>query len=80
METLKEKLTKKKNKIKKLQQDINYCYNFINTSKKEIKELEKFIWKNCDHKWIYLNDGNYYSKIKYKCQYCNLYRNEYMYI
>lgn len=72
---LSEKITHRDN----LQKDINYSYRFIDNSKREIKELEKFIWKNCQHEWVYLDDGDYYSRIKYKCKHCNLYRNEYMY-
>ena len=63
----------------KLQQDIYNCFDFINKAKKDIKELERFIWKNCEHEWEYLNDGDYYSRIKYKCKHCDLYRNQYMY-
>ena len=53
------------------------CKSFMSES--EIKELEKFVWRNCKHEWVYLDDGDYYSRIKYKCKHCNLYRNQYMY-
>ena len=72
-------LQKKISNRDKLQADIIYSYNFINQAKKDIKELERFIWRNCQHEWEYLNDGDYYSRIKYKCKHCDLYRNQYMY-
>ena len=72
-------LQKKISNRDKLQADIYNYFNFINQAKKDIKELERFIWINCDHKWEYLNDGDYHSKIKYKCKHCDLYRNQYMY-
>ena len=78
-QTPKQKLAEKITHRDNLQKDINYSYRFIDNAKKEIKELEKFIWRNCQHEWIYLDDGDYYSRIKYKCKHCNLYRNEYMY-
>ena len=78
-QTLKQQLSEKITHRDNLQKDINYSYRFIDNSKRKIKELEKFIWKNCQHEWVYLDDGDYYSRIKYKCKHCNLYRNEYMY-
>ena len=62
-----------------LQKDIVNYFNYIEEARKQIKELEKTIWRNCEHEWVYLDDGDYYSKIKYKCKHCNLYRNQYMY-
>ena len=62
-----------------LQKDIVNYFNYIEEARKKIKELEKTIWRNCEHEWVYLDDGDYYSKIKYKCKHCNLYRNQYMY-
>jgi len=64
---------------KTLENDINFAHRFIDSAKKEIKDLEKFLWNNCQHNWIDLDDGDYYSKIKYHCSICKLYRNAYMY-
>ena len=78
-QTQEQKLTTKIKKINELRQNIISYFNYIEETKKEIKELEKFVWKNCKHEWVYLDDGDYYSRIKYKCKHCNLYRNQYMY-
>tara|TARA_B100001121_G_C18585900_1_gene572082 strand:+ start:399 stop:644 length:246 start_codon:yes stop_codon:yes gene_type:complete len=78
-EKLSEKLSEQITHRDNLQKDINYSYRFINDAKQKIKELERFIWKNCQHEWVYLDDGDYYSRIKYKCKHCDLYRNQYMY-
>ena len=70
------------NKIKlrnDLQNDIFAYQRFIEENKKQIKEIEKFLWKNCNHEWIDLDDGDYYSRIKYHCKHCKLYKHSYMY-
>ncbi len=64
---------------KNLKNDINFSHRFINSAKKEINDIEKFLWNNCQHNWVDLDDGDYYSKIKHHCSICNLYRNAYMY-
>ena len=62
-----------------LQSDIFYYEKIIIKNKKKIKEIEKHIWKNCNHEWIDLDDGDYYSRIKHHCKYCKLYKHSYMY-
>ena len=64
---------------KELQNDIFAYQRFIEENKKQIKEIEKFLWKNCNHEWIDLDDGDYYSRIKQHCKHCKLYRHSYMY-
>ena len=64
---------------KELQNDIFAYQRFIEENKKQIKEIEKFLWKNCNHEWIDLDDGDYYSRIKYYCKHCKLYKHSYMY-
>lgn len=64
---------------KNLKNDINFSHRFINSAKKEINDIEKFLWNNCQHNWVDLDDGDYYSKIKHHCSICSLYRNGYMY-
>ena len=64
---------------KELQNNIFEYQRFIVENKKKIKEIEKFLWKNCNHEWIDLDDGDYYSKIKYHCEQCKLYKHSYMY-
>tara|TARA_B110000008_G_scaffold279536_1_gene327085 strand:+ start:114 stop:377 length:264 start_codon:yes stop_codon:yes gene_type:complete len=75
LQTVRDKIKSKKN----LEIDINFSYRFIDSAKKEINDIEKFLWNNCQHDWIHLDDGDYYSKIKYHCSICNLYKNGYMY-
>ena len=63
----------------KLQNDIFYYEKIIIKNKNKIKKIEKHIWKNCNHKWIDLDDGDYYSRIKQHCKHCKLYNNCHMY-
>ena len=47
--------------------------------KKQIKENEKIIYKNCNHDWEYDETCGSYDRIKYKCKKCGLWRNAFMY-
>jgi len=53
--------------------------NSIRTMKKQIRENEKIIYKNCSHDWEYDESCGPYDRIKYKCKKCGLWRNDYMY-
>lgn len=53
--------------------------NLIKNMKKQIKENEKIIYKNCNHDWEYDETCGSYDRIKYKCKKCGLWRNAYMY-
>lgn len=62
-----------------LKQEIFRAEALIRESKRNIKMIEKQIWISCDHDWEYIGDQDYYSRIKYQCKKCKLYRNDYMY-
>tara|TARA_B100000780_G_C21015029_1_gene406594 strand:+ start:263 stop:529 length:267 start_codon:yes stop_codon:yes gene_type:complete len=58
--------------------DINFAYRYIDSAKKNIKEIEKYLWRNCIHEWVHL-DYEDNSRIKYNCKHCQLYRHSTMY-
>jgi hypothetical protein len=75
-ETLASKLVNENNEL------LNTIYqynNSIRTMKKQIRENEKIIYKNCSHDWEYDESCGQYDRIKYKCKNCGLWRNHYMY-
>ena len=63
--------------LNKLKTDIQHSELFIYNSNEDIKEIEKYLWKNCPHEWVSLE--NDYSRIKYKCAICTLYKHTTMY-
>lgn len=63
----------------KLHENIIFSEEFIYRSKEDIKEIEKYLWCNCTHEWIYLDDGDRNSRIKYNCKHCKLYKHSSMY-
>lgn len=63
----------------KLHENILFSERFIYHSKEDIKEIEKYLWRNCTHEWIYLDNGDRNSRIKYNCKHCKLYRHSSMY-
>ena len=58
------------NKKNKLNLAITNYYNEINDCKNQIKDLERQIFMNCNHKWIYDQCANFDDHIKYLCETC----------
>lgn len=70
-----ELIEKKKNLVSD-----NFRYqNQIQKNKREIKLLEKKIYKFCNHEWVRDWDVAFDDRCKYNCKTCKLWRNDYMY-
>ena len=63
----------------KLQKDIYNMQRLIRENTQSIKEIEKALWKKCDHEWIYDEWANFDDRTKYLCKICGCYRNSYWY-
>ena len=61
------------------QQQINNFYNLIQKNRQLIKDLEKEIYKNCQHDWIRDECANFDDRCKFICSKCSLYRSNYLY-
>ena len=80
MDSLQKNILKEKLELRdSLQKDIIHSYRFIESAKEKIRKLESYIYDNCNHEWEYFDDGDPYSKLRYVCKHCKLYRNSYMY-
>lgn len=67
------------NKKNKLNLAITNYYSEINDCKNQIKDLERQIFMNCNHKWIYDQCANFDDHIKYLCETCGLYKSHHLY-
>lgn len=63
----------------KLQKDIYNMQRLIRENTQSIKQIEKDLWKTCDHEWIYDEWANFDDRTKYLCKTCGCYRNSYWY-
>ena len=61
------------------QKQIYNFYNLINHNKDKIKQIEKELYKKCDHDWIRDECANFDDRCKYICSKCSLYRSDYLY-
>ena len=61
------------------QQTIYQLMDKIEYLKKTNKELEKNIWKKCQHEWEYDTASCFDDRTKYFCSKCKLWRNSYWY-
>ena len=60
--------------------DIVEATILIQERRRQIKELEKQIWRECNHEWIVNNDLMMYDNCcKQLCLKCGLYKNSYLY-
>lgn len=66
-----------KQKITTLRNQIVEYDKYITSAKKEIIELEKGLYKVCDHYFIRDSCVVFDDIFKYKCTKCNLYKNYY---
>lgn len=58
----------------------NFTYeNQIQKNRREIRILEKKIYKFCNHEWVRDWDVAFDDRCKYNCKKCKLWRNDYMY-
>ena len=62
-----------------LKKEIFRAEAIIRENRAKINTIEKQIWRCCVHDWKYIGDEDYYSRIRYQCKKCDLYRNQYMY-
>ena len=60
---------------KKLEKDIYKMDKLIAHNKKSIKQIERDLWKNCQHIWVYDTWASFDDKTKYICSVCRCYRN-----
>ena len=60
--------------------DIVEAHILIKERQIQIKDLEKQIWRECNHEWIANNDLMMYDNCcKQLCLKCGLYKNSYLY-
>jgi len=60
---------------KKLEKDIYKMNKLVAQNKKTIKQIERDLWTNCKHIWVYDTWSGYDDKTKYICDVCRCYRN-----
>ena len=58
-----------------LTNDISNYEKVIVQNKRLIKQKKKELYNVCKHEWVYDECSNWDDRCKYKCKFCNLWRN-----
>jgi len=61
--------------INTLTNDISNYEKLIVQNKRLIKQKKKELYNICQHDWVYDECSNWDDRCKYKCKFCNLWRN-----
>ena len=62
-----------------LQSQIYNFYNLIKNNEKDIEDLDRYIYKLCNHNWVNDDSACFDDRCKHICSKCNLYQSSYMY-
>ena len=61
--------------IRTLTNDIWNYERLIIENKKLVTQKKRELYYVCEHEWVYDECANWDDRCKYKCKYCNLWRN-----
>ena len=62
-----------------LQTSIYNAETIIRESKQNIKNIEKLLFKKCNHKWQYDYNCAFDDHTKHFCSFCKVWKNRYWY-